>query len=278
MRSPTRVAAVGLAVVLAVGACSGDDEPVDPPASSAASEPAPEESSTEGAPSAEPPEGEVLAGADLGSRMLVAMTAAQTASFTGETTADAGASTTDGVLRIDEDSTSTRATTQAQGETIEIVLLPDEAFVNLGDTGDGKPWLRVTPDSADPVAAAMGQFLDTFRAASDPRSSVEVYAQAGEFTVVGTEDVEGVQATRYSGAIPPAALLSTFPEDMRAGLEPMLGTEPFPVEIWLDGDDRPVRFVQTATIQGAETTSTQHFSGWGEPVEIEAPPADQVKG
>jgi len=289
-RAALRAVATGLFAVLLLTACGDGDEPADPATSSGAasgesSQPTessgsaqPSESSESSEPAEEPPAGgETVAGADLAQRMLDAMTAAQTASFTGETAAEVGASTTQGVVRIEGDSTSTRATTRAQGETIEIVLLPDGAFVNLGDSGDGKPWLRITPDSTDPAAAAIGQLLDTVQAASDPRTTVEVYRQAGDFALVGTEDVDGVEATHYSGAIPPQALLSTFPEQMRAGLEPLLGTEPFPVEIWLDADDRPVRVVQTATIQGVETTSTQSYFAWGEPVEIAAPPADQVQ-
>ncbi len=278
-----RAVATGLCAVLLLGACSGGDEP----APSSGAEPSqPSESGQSGEPSessepaAEAPGGgETVPGAELGQRMLDAMTAAQTASFTGETSGSA-ATTTEGVIRIERDSTSTRAVTQAQGQSIEIVVLPEGAFANLGDaaTDPARPWLLITPDSADPVAAAIGQFLDSFKASSDPRSSVEVYRQAGDFTLVGTEDIDGVEATHYSGAIPPQALLSTFPEEMRAGLEPLLGTELFPVDVWLDGDDHPVRFVQTATIQGAETTSTQSFSAWGEPVEIVAPPADQVQG
>lgn len=273
IRTCLRGAGAALVLVLALSACAGDDAP-EPAAPSGSSS----SDSGDSGQSGEAAEGGSVAGAELGQRMLDAMTEAQTASFTGETTAAGASTTTEGVVRIEPESTATRATTQAQGQTIEIILLPDGAFLSTGDTGDGKPWLRIDAGSSDPAAAAMGQFLDSFKAASDPRSSAEVYRQAGDFTVVGTEDVGGVEATHYSGAIPPAALLSALPEEMRAGMEPMLGTEPFPVEIWLDGDDRPVRFVQTATIQGAETTSTQTFSGWGDPVEIEAPPAEQIQG
>lgn len=282
-----RAVTTGVFAVLLLGACGAGQEPTDPApgaASGGSSQPSepgasaqPSESSQSSEPAEESPSGESVAGADLARRMLDAMTAAQTAAFTGETAAEVGASTTQGVMRIEGNTTSTRATTQAQGETIEIVILPDGAFVNLGDSGDGKPWLRITPDSTDPAAAAIGQLLDTVQAASDPRTSIEVYGQAEDFVLVGTEDVDGVEATHYSGAIPPQALLSTFPEEMRAGLEPMLGTEPFPVDIWLDGDDRPVRVVQAATIQGVETTSTQSYFAWGEPVEITAPPADQIQ-
>lgn len=259
------VVAMGVALVSGCGAAEEAPGPSSQAAGGESSEP---EQTGDG--------DATIAGAELGRLMLDAMTAAGTASFTGETSAEGGGTTTEGVLRIEAAGTSMRAATQVQGTTVEVVLLPDGAYVSTGDTGDGRPWTRVDAASPDPTAAAMGQFLETFRTASDPRSSAEVFRQSGDFTVVGPEQIEGVATTRYRGAVPPQALLSSFPEEMRARLEPLLGTEPFGVEIWMDDEGRPLRFVQSTTLQGREATSTQTFSGWGEPVEIQAPPADQI--
>ena len=63
----------------------------------------------------------------------------------------------------------------------------------------------------------------------------------------------------------------------RLGLDPsLLGGAQLPktisYDIWLDGDARPVKLAMSSS----EYSLDLHFSKWGEPVHVTAPPASQV--
>ncbi len=60
------------------------------------------------------------------------------------------------------------------------------------------------------------------------------------------------------------------------------GMKDFPVELWVNGDDLPVRMsidMPTADPTSGKSVPVKFqvdYSKWGEPVDIQAPPADQV--
>jgi hypothetical protein len=98
----------------------------------------------------------------------------------------------------------------------------------------------------------------------------EKFGSAASIDQLGTDVIDGVDVTEYVVTVD----VSKMPADELGGVAP----EDLPVDevtysLWIDGDDLVRRL--TSDLAGYGTTDLTIFA-YGEPVEIEAPPADQV--
>lgn len=179
----------------------------------------------------------------------------------------------------------------ATGETVPEGFDEPWQMVGDGDTlylraplfdvlgGDGR-WLSLS-------AADMGGAGSFGTEAFDVRQTLEsLRGVVGEPEVVGSEAVRGVDTTRYSATLDLREALAEAPEEQRAALEAQLdqlGDAEIPVEVWIDADDLPRRlrmdmgslFAAAGLGDGAMSMTMEWFD-YGEPVDIEVPPADEV--
>ncbi|MDT0200747.1 hypothetical protein [Nocardioides sp. AE5] len=148
--------------------------------------------------------------------------------------------------------------------TVEALYIGGDFYVK-GFSGTETPWWKVEPDGE------AGQLVTWLAQAADPTRFLSSLKEFRSFEVVGVEDVataeEGttVTAVHYRLTLDPPG-------------ENVAGTEATPMEMdmWVDADDRPVR-VETAVEGGGQRLETTLFYVlYGEKVDIEAPPADQV--
>jgi hypothetical protein len=138
------------------------------------------------------------------------------------------------------------------------------------------------------------QFLKTLEAIS------------GDVTEVGTEEINGSEATHYRAVISKEDLQNQFDSQEMKDYYAELGitgekyeevkrgtvTNDVPVDVWIDNETQLVSRVQmelaTANsivgdnLDGSEfsdvsVTVTMNFSDWGAPLEVEAPPQDEIK-
>lgn len=101
-------------------------------------------------------------------------------------------------------------------------------------------------------------FGSDFTSQMDPSSAIRESGKAiKSVTLVGEEDVDGVAATHYTVVVDGKA--QDLPSDITQ-------------EVWVDADNRMLK----TTMDFAGSTYEGTISGHGEPVEIVAPPADQV--
>jgi hypothetical protein len=180
----------------------------------------------------------------------------------------------------------TTTTENGKTEAGRLVVVDGVFYVQQGDeeVAPGKRWLRMS--RADLAAldnpqlkAAMQQAFDqmdqSVRDASPAQNLVLV--EKGQFTATPKpETVEGKAVTRYEGSTEVAALAG---EQQYEQLQE-LGVTRLPWTIWIDADGLPMQFGMTVPLRTAKgtvrTVSTAVYSGWGEPVTIQAPPAAQV--
>lgn len=100
----------------------------------------------------------------------------------------------------------------------------------------------------------------------DPAASMAKFAEAvSSVTSLGEEDVDGQTADHFVMTVDTSKLGTASPA---AGLPAELTAD-----IWLDGDDR---MVKSSIDLGGGATYDATMSDFDEPVEISAPPADQV--
>ncbi|MBA2560961.1 MAG: LppX_LprAFG lipoprotein [Propionibacteriales bacterium] len=154
------------------------------------------------------------------------------------------------------------------GKQIQMRLVDKTLYLSgAGISSDkSKPWVKIDlNDPNNPLASLM----DT----ANPQSFTS-YLQAVEtLDDKGTETVDGVQAHHYVLTVDTAKALAANPalkgQDMsKLGLPAEITTD-----VWLNDDDLPVKM---SVPLGKVASFEAHFSKYGEPVSVEAPPADQV--
>ena len=136
------------------------------------------------------------------------------------------------------------------------------------------PWLTIDPGGDDPLSQAFGAMSEQL---SDSAAIQRQFAEHADlFTVeeLGPDSASGVDVTKYRVTLNAEDLgeFSDIP-----GAEG-LSTEDAPFDelsytLWLDADSLPRRI--DAAFDGTDFMEMRFF-GFGEPVEVEAPTADQV--
>lgn len=182
-------------------------------------------------------------------------------------------------------------------EPIEIILDGTVVYMKFGLLSSilpgAKPWLKLDVES---LASQEGVDLSQLQSINqgDPSQILEYLRAAGSVEEVGTEEVRGVETTRYKGVIDLDQAAELAPADLRdqvrqsiEQLKKQTGLTELPVDVWIDGDGLPARIQYSfegsiaAAVTGADTEGfTTIFSmelyDWGTEVSVEPPPASEV--
>jgi LppX_LprAFG lipoprotein len=147
------------------------------------------------------------------------------------------------------------------------------------------PWVKL-----DLVALAKSNGIDlsqlTQTTSIDPADQLELLKQASrDFTKVGDEQVNGVEATHYHGSVDLAKAVDQLDPAAKAKLEPLLGqlgTTTVPYDVWVGSDGLISRIsidmqeTVPGVADGVHVAVTMDFSGYGEQVTVTDPPSDEV--
>jgi hypothetical protein len=145
----------------------------------------------------------------------------------------------------------------------------------------GKSWVRVDLEKA---GKAMGvDFSQLMSGANqNPTQSLDMLKGAGDFTRVGTDDLQGVETTHYHGTVDLQKAAGSH-NAAAAGIQSLIdlgAPSQYPVDVWIDaaGYIRQYQTVFNETSNGKATTvaMTMDISDYGTAVNVSAPPADQV--
>lgn len=285
-----RLLALATLAVLGLTACGGEEtgSPTSAPVTTTASAPA-DGDATE--PTTEPTTDETAGGDGDGDDPSADLRAA--AATTAETTSarvtmtstmpGVGETTLEGVMQWGGDfAADWTMTMETGGQTIEMrqLMLPDAVYMDMGAAlGTELPqrWIKM---SYDDMGASTGVDLEQVMQQSqqaNPASQMELLVESGDFERVGTETVDGVEATHYRGTMDVADMneMSGGGEDALAAMRAQ-GVSTVDWEIWVDGDGLPVRIVQSMTSSAGEIATDIRYSDWGVEVDVTPPPASEV--
>ncbi|WP_240506840.1 LppX_LprAFG lipoprotein [Thermoactinospora rubra] len=141
--------------------------------------------------------------------------------------------------------------------------------------GATKPWIRVDLAQAG-SAAEVNKYLDQVRQ-FDLATVTQMVTASQDVKAVGTESVNGEDATRYSGTFPVEAALQQLPADQRERARPTLAElKDVKFDIWVGADGLPRKLALNGSKEGATLDATLFFKGFNQPVTVQTPPADQV--
>lgn len=257
----TAVLSLATAAVIGLSACSSDggDKP------ERGSETSETGAAAEGA--AEPADFDLTTD-DIIARITAASQEAGTVSMEMTTSGGGQTMSATGVLRYGGTSQEMAMTMEAPdaGGTIELRVVGGMIYMSMAELTEGK-FVQIDPaDTSNPLAASFAPMMEQM----DPTAQLSTYEgailsleKAGE-----PEEVGGALAQPYTMTIDSAKALAAMGGDAAAAGLPAELTSTY----WVDGDDL-IRRVQS---EQAGATVDMTMSGWGEPVEIVAPTADQL--
>jgi hypothetical protein len=175
---------------------------------------------------------------------------------------------------------------------IDVVQDGTDAYVRFPALDDqlpeGKSWVRGDESDANAQGIDFSELEQFTR--TDPRELLDTLeAVSGEIETVGVERLRGVETTHYRATIDPARYEELAPKGRREQFGALVdqavaqsGIGMIPVDVWLDGSGlvRKVAMDFSATQPGTSETDeasvTFELYDYGEPVEIDVPPAEQV--
>ncbi len=279
------LATITTAAVLALSACGGEKQP-------GTAAPAPSEVKS----SLSSPLGDPI---QLAALTRESTKKAKSSKVTMETVAGAEKSTASGQGLYDGENSKFSMVMDSDGKKIDMLFVDNALFFKL-DAADqaemktDKPYVKISADGQDPISQLLGKMMSKAVKESDPSRTIEQISKAGKITKSDQVELNGEQTNHYvveievekAMALVVGDLGVPLPAEVLKQLDAKLKGKniTIPTELWLNADQLPVQVVsdQTAFVKamGAPgdgvAKTTVKYTDWGAPVNITAPPADQV--
>jgi hypothetical protein len=170
--------------------------------------------------------------------------------------------------------------------SIEERITPEGFYLDMGSIAgsklpDGKRWLFM---SYDDMAAQSGQDLRKLQEQNQSSTQALEYLQStsGDVEKLGEDTVNGASATHYLAHIDYAKFAEEkMPDATDAQRAKVAKLGRVPMDVWIDGNDQVVKmsFVMDGSQMGADGAAvkmTMTITGYDEPLDVQAPPADEV--
>jgi hypothetical protein len=176
------------------------------------------------------------------------------------------------------------------GGTIELIANGDIYYMKYPllsrSVGAKTPWVKF---DLGKLEALSGVDLSSLQqvSQSDPSQTLVYLRAAGTVDEVGSEQVDGVDTTKYRATIDLARVADLAPPNVRqavrdsiANLRKQAGLSELPLDVWIDRDGLPRTLAYEVDTQASGKTVKSsvalNFSDYGVAVDAEPPPAGQV--
>jgi hypothetical protein len=173
------------------------------------------------------------------------------------------------------------------GRTIYMKIPSSLAGLAGGAPTSAKPWMKIDLNGSSALSKSLGSTAN-LAGQTDPTQLINQIAQAGTITSVNAETLDGVATKHYTITVDVRKMLATMGTNMDPAQQQAmssLGVTSMPFDIWVNSDNLPVKITTKIAVSGitasggaSEVDMTVIYSNWGESVNIQAPPADQVGG
>ncbi len=176
-----------------------------------------------------------------------------------------------GELFIDNEKKAQSGHVQVPGAgTLELRQVDEVIYVHIppGRPGaQGKSWIAVPASDAGAIGS------------QDPLEFLQVLAGAKDIDEVGEEDVNGTSTTHYSLVVDREDLADAVARSPRASALPpgvLDQVKDVKTDVWIDDEDLARRLRIELKVQSVTVRSSFEFLDYGKPVDVTAPPADDV--
>jgi hypothetical protein len=147
---------------------------------------------------------------------------------------------------------------------------------------EGKQWVSVSLDELQSrTGTDFSQLLDQAETSGPTQGLQYLQGLSGDVEKIGDDTVGGEHATHYRASIDYAKVAAKLPSTSTDLAEKLAKLGTVPADVWIDDQDRIVKMHFTidgsALGAGAGTADfTMEFTGFGVPVDVQAPPADET--
>ncbi|MEV5431158.1 LppX_LprAFG lipoprotein [Streptomyces sp. NPDC052701] len=172
--------------------------------------------------------------------------------------------------------------------TAQIRLVDKAMYIGGGAEAakemDGKSWLKL-----DLSALGAGKELNELgtagQADKNPAAESALLTGAKDVKKAGTERVDGVETTHYSGTVTLDDFRASLEDEEKATRErrektieqyEKMGVDELTVDMWVDGEDHTKRFRMRGDADKGPLDMTITFFDVNKPVTVTAPPAEEV--
>jgi hypothetical protein len=142
----------------------------------------------------------------------------------------------------------------------------------------GKPWLEVPfSDLEGSLGSTLARLFQSAQN-GNPLEQTQMLAASKNVRAVGTQVVNGVQTTHYTGSFTPSAAINALSPSLRTAVRPILSalTGDIRFNAWIDAQHQVRRVTEAETVGGQPVTVTINITAINQPVHIAVPAAGQV--
>ena len=263
LRRSLTTTTAAVALLLTLTACGGDEEKTGDAASGSSP------SATQSSPAAGHAAGEQVEPASFADDMKAGLDASTTAKMT--MTMESAGTSIDAEGQVDYTTkpvsmAMTMTSAMMGNQPIDMRLVEGVIYMNMGKMSQGKFISFDLGDSSN-LPPGMSGLADQM----DPLASFEQFEPALKtVTFVGDEDVDGEQLAHYEVVLDPEKMTTLQGVPASAGMPDEVTSN-----LWFDDQFRVRQMRMQMDLAQPVSTEVKLFD-WDQPVQIEAPPADQV--
>lgn len=145
----------------------------------------------------------------------------------------------------------------------------------------GKPWLKLDVNQVSQYTGFDVQGLINQVQKIDPAEQTKMFTGSKDARRVGTESIDGVETTHYTGTVTVQDALDRLDAEAREKVGQWLpkdrANSTISFDLWTDAENLPRKLVSKANgPEGESGTVTVVYSDYGDSFTVNAPPSDQV--
>jgi hypothetical protein len=157
------------------------------------------------------------------------------------------------------------------------IYMKSRAFSALSDR-PGKPWIEIPLSSLSPsLGSSLSGLLQNLQN-GNPMAQTRMLAAAANVRAVGTQVVDGVSTTHYTGSFTASSALAKLSPTLQAELSPLLKliTGDIRFDVWIDAQHVTRKITEAYTVFGDTVNMTGNITAVNQPVHITLPPPRRV--
>ncbi|HEY5985690.1 MAG TPA: hypothetical protein VIV12_04800 [Streptosporangiaceae bacterium] len=175
-------------------------------------------------------------------------------------------------------------TVQASGQhlpgTMQTLLTSDAVYLKIPSLANmlGKPWVKIPFSSLQNSGLNLAPLVRQIQG-NNPLAQAQMLQGATHVRQVGSQTVNGVPTTEYTGTIHAAAALAKLDPNMRKLLQPALSTTGITIihfTAWIDGQHQVRKLAEASSGSNYRVSSVVVITSINQPVQVQPPPASQV--
>jgi len=163
--------------------------------------------------------------------------------------------------------------------SVNEILTTRVAYLKIPGLGStGKPWVKLSLAGKNGMGAALGQLLQSAEN-SNPANQTLALTASKDLRKTGTEVVNGIPTTRYTGSYSVADEMKKLPPALRKMTSQSiaaLGITKVHFTIWIDGKHQMRRVITVEKGSSSTITTKLDIIAINQPVNVTLPPPSQV--